>query len=192
MKMRIESGWLLGEGVRRMDSPNCDSRPCTVGNQCNAVTLLVIHNISLPPGQFGGCHVDELFTNCLNPAAHPFFEHIANVKVSAHLFIDRQGNITQYVSLHDRAWHAGLSSFQGKANCNDYSIGIELEGTDDQPYTDVQYRRLAMITSLLMQEYPGIKADNIVGHCDIAPDRKTDPGASFDWAYYRRLIVACA
>jgi AmpD protein len=157
-----------------------------------AIRLLVIHNISLPPGQFGGSHVDELFTNCLDPHGHTFFETIAKLRVSSHLFINRQGIITQYVSLAERAWHAGRSSFQGKENCNDYSIGIELEGTDDQPYTDVQYRHLAIVTRLLMREYPGIKTDNIVGHCDIAPGRKTDPGASFDWKYYRYLITNSA
>jgi len=178
----------MGEGIRHLESPNCDQRPFPASGLSKAVHLLVIHNISLPPGQFGGCHVDQLFTNCLDPAEHAFFETIAHVKVSAHLFIDRQGAVTQYVSLQERAWHAGRSSFQGKENCNDFSIGIELEGTDDQAYADVQYRQLARITREIMREYPNITRDNIVGHCDIAPDRKTDPGASFDWKYYRSLI----
>ncbi len=186
--MQIKEGWLVGEGIRRLDSPNCDQRPFSVMNAFHAVDLLVIHNISLPPGQFGGCHVDQLFTNCLNPTEHVFFETIAHVKVSAHLFINRQGEVTQYVSLHDRAWHAGKSSFRGKENCNDFSIGVELEGTDDQPYTEVQYRQLALITRQIMLEYPRIALENIVGHCDVAPGRKTDPGASFDWKYYRHLI----
>lgn len=189
MDIKIQDGWLIGGGVRQLPSPNFDKRPFAVSQSLNDITLLVIHNISLPPGQFGGCHIDELFTNCLNPAAHTFFENIANVRVSAHLLIDRSGKVTQYVSLNDRAWHAGKSSFEGKENCNDYSIGIELEGTDDQPYAEVQYRQLARLSRLLMLEYPGIKRENIVGHCDIAPDRKTDPGASFDWSHYRALMA---
>lgn len=189
MKIQIESGWLVGEGIRRLKSPNYDRRPNTTSDQPNEITLLVIHNISLPPGQFGGCHIDELFTNCLDPSKHVFFEKIAGVRVSAHLLLDRQGSVTQYVSFDDRAWHAGRSSFQGRENCNDYSIGIELEGTDDQPYAELQYRMLAVITRLLMLEYPGIKVENIVGHCDVAPDRKTDPGMSFDWNYYRSLVA---
>jgi len=188
--MQLKDGWFSGEGIRRMDSPNCDSRPFSCTDTAGSVSLLVIHNISLPPGEFGGCYVDQLFTNCLNPNDHVFFESIANIKVSAHLFIGRRGDVTQYVSLKDRAWHAGKSVFQGKESCNDFSIGIELEGTDDQPYTDVQYRRLAEITRYIMLAYPEIKTENIVGHCDISPDRKTDPGASFDWKQYRRLIAA--
>ena len=179
---------MTGEGIRRLESTNCDPRPFAPLELSSAINLLVIHNISLPPGEYGGCHVDQLFTNGLNPAEHEYFEAIANVKVSAHLFIDRQGKVTQYVSFQDRAWHAGKSSFQGKENCNDFSIGIELEGTDDEAYTDVQYRQLAWVTGLIMREYPNLTRDNIVGHCDIAPDRKTDPGHSFDWKYYRSLI----
>ena len=185
--MQIKEGWLHGEGIRHLASPNYDQRPFAAIDLRQAIHLLVIHNISLPPGQFGGCHVDQLFTNCLDPAGHAFFESIANIKVSAHLFIDRQGAITQYVSLRDRAWHAGKSSFQGRENCNDVSIGIELEGTDNQPYADIQYRQLAAVTREIMREYPAITPGHIVGHCDIAPGRKTDPGASFDWKYYRSL-----
>ena len=190
MAAQIKEGWLVGEGFRRIDSPNCDPRPFSRSDISRNINLLVIHNISLPPGQFGGCYIDQLFTNCLDPAEHEFFESIANVKVSAHLLITRQGDVTQYVSLGDRAWHAGKSVFLGKENCNDFSIGIELEGTDDRPYTEVQYQRLADITRVIMREYPEIRIENIVGHCDISPDRKTDPGVSFDWKKYRHLIVA--
>jgi len=186
--MKIKDGWLAGDRIRRLDSPNHDQRSFSMMDSFRNVNLLVIHNISLPPGQFGGCYIDQLFTNCLDPAQHAFFAGIAHIKVSAHLLIDRQGAVTQYVSLADRAWHAGKSSFQGKENCNDFSIGIELEGTDDQPYTDVQYRQLAQLTIEIRRVYPEIVPENIVGHCDIAPDRKTDPGASFDWKYYRSLI----
>lgn len=193
--LQLKDGWFTGGGVRRQDSPNCDARPFSrvdmaVADTDADVSLLVIHNISLPPGQFGGCYVDQLFTNCLNPADHEFFASIFNVRVSAHLFIDRQGQVTQYVSLQDRAWHAGKSIFRGRESCNDFSIGIELEGTDEQPYDDIQYQRLAELTRQIMQAYPQINAEHIVGHCDIAPDRKTDPGASFDWQRYRRLIGA--
>jgi len=186
--IRIENGWLTGDAIRHVLSPNFDRRPCQVDKIPEQVSLLVIHNISLPPGQFGGCYVDQFFTNCLNPTEHAFFEEIANVKVSAHLFIDRLGRVTQYVSLDDRAWHAGKSWFNGRENCNDFSIGIELEGTDDQPYSSEQYGQLATITRQIMLAYPALKFENIVGHCHIAPDRKTDPGASFDWLRYQDLI----
>jgi N-acetyl-anhydromuramoyl-L-alanine amidase len=189
--IQLKEGWFTGEGIRRQDSPNCDPRPFSGVDSYGNVSLLVIHNISLPPGQFGGSYVDQLFTNCLKPADHEFFERIVNIRVSAHLFINRQGDVTQYVSLKDRAWHAGVSVFRGKENCNDFSIGIELEGTDDQPYTDRQYQRLAEITRQIMLEYPQINTENIVGHCDIAPGRKTDPGASFNWQHYRSLITDC-
>lgn len=187
--MQLKDGWFTGEGIRRQESPNCDPRPFPRVAMNAKVDLLVIHNISLPPGQFGGCYVDQLFTNCLNPSEHEFFESIFNVRVSAHLFISRQGLVTQYVSLLDRAWHAGKSMFEGRENCNDFSIGIELEGTDDLPYDDIQYQRLAELTRQIMQAYPQINAEHIVGHSDIAPDRKTDPGASFDWHRYRGLIA---
>ncbi len=177
------TGWL--DGVRHVASPNCDSRPNNA-----AVELLVIHGISLPPGEFGGGDVDALFTNTLDPAADPYYREIAGMRVSSHLLIDRAGAITQYVSLHDRAWHAGASVFRGRSACNDFSIGVELEGCDDVPYTDSQYRALAAITRLLQRHYPALTADNIAGHSDIAPERKTDPGPAFDWRRYHRMLQA--
>lgn len=181
-RMKIINGWLTGRNIRRIDSPNHDDRPAGEG-----ISLLVIHNISLPPGKFGGCHIDELFTNCLDPRAHPFFASIAGARVSAHVLINRQGQVTQYVPFSQRAWHAGQSTFQGRERCNDFSIGIELEGTDTKPYTRVQYERLVSVTRQILLAYPAIKPENIVGHADIAPGRKTDPGASFDWTRYRNL-----
>lgn len=177
------TGWL--EGVRHVASPNCDSRPADT-----VIELLVVHCISLPPGDFGGSNIDALFTNTLDPAGHPYYRDIAGLRVSAHLLIDRPGNITQYVSLNDRAWHAGVSSFRGRDTCNDFSIGIELEGCDDVPYNEAQYRTLARLTRLLQAHYPALTGDNIAGHSDIAPARKTDPGPVFDWQYYHRLLQA--
>ena len=170
--------------ARQVPSPNQSSRP-----EGAEVSLLVIHNISLPPGQFGGCHVDELFCNCLNPDKHPFFAEIVDLRVSAHLLIDRQGEVSQYVPFDRKAWHAGQSSFEGRENCNEFSIGIELEGTDSLDFTDSQYRALAEVTRLLIRHYPAIKTDRIVGHCDIAPGRKTDPGECFDWQRYRNELT---
>ena len=169
--------------ARWLESPNQDVRPDTA-----SINLLVIHNISLPPGEFGGEHIDQLFTNCLDPQAHPFFQEICHLRVSSHLLIQRDGRITQYVPFDRRAWHAGESSYQGQAACNDFSIGIELEGTDDDPYTDAQYQVLERVTRELMSCYPGITVDRIVGHSDIAPTRKTDPGAAFDWPRYRASL----
>ena len=175
-------GWL--RPVRHSASPNHNQRP----PGC-AVELLVIHNISLPPGCFGGGLVDALFTNRLDCALHPSLADLDGLRVSAHLLIERGGDITQFVSFDERAWHAGVSHFRGRENCNDFSIGIELEGTDQEPYTDVQYRRLATVTRLLRHRYPGIALDGIVGHSDIAPGRKTDPGPAFDWSRYRRDVA---
>lgn len=175
------SGWLTG--VRRLPSPNCDARPANT-----PIELLVIHGISLPPGEFGGDGIERLFTNTLDLDAHPYYREIAGLQVSSHLLIDRPGDITQYVSLNDRAWHAGVSCFQGRECCNDFSIGIELEGTDEQPYEAAQYRTLARLTRVLLQAYPLLSAQRIVGHSEIAPGRKTDPGPAFDWACYRQQI----
>ena len=172
--------WL--EGVRRVPSPNCDERPPGV-----EIELVVIHGISLPPGNFGGPFVDHLFTNILDETIDPYFSEISNLKVSSHLFINRAGEITQYVPFHMRAWHAGESEFKGRCQCNDFSIGIELEGCDDQPYTPGQYETAADVVGLLMFSWPGIAADHIVGHSDIAPGRKTDPGPAFDWALFNTL-----
>ena len=148
----------------------------------------MIHNISLPPGQFGGPYVDQLFTNVLEPGQHPYLEEIKGLRVSAHVLIRRDGEITQYVSLLDRAWHAGKSCFQGREGCNDFSIGIELEGTDHTPFESTQYQRLAELIGLLRDAWPGIAPERIVGHSDIAPGRKTDPGPAFDWQRLRKLI----
>ena len=179
--MQIDKGWISTATV--LASPNVDARPDE-----SDISLLVIHNISLPPGQFGGGHVNELFTNQLNPNAHPYFDQIADLKVSAHVLIDREGVVTQFVPFHQRAWHAGVSEFEGRSACNDYSIGIELEGADTTPYTNLQYARLAQITQCLMAKYPALTAKRITGHSDIAPGRKTDPGALFDWEQFRALI----
>ncbi len=162
-------------------SPNCDERP-----PGTPVELLVIHGISLPPGRFGGPYIDQLFTNRLDPAEHACFLEIAGLRVSSHLLIRRSGELVQYVPLHRRAWHAGRSSYRGRPACNDYSIGIELEGTDQRPYTARQYRRLGPLCRALLRAYPGLAPERIVGHCDIAPGRKTDPGPAFDWQRLRR------
>lgn len=150
----------------------------------------MIHNISLPPGQFGGGHVQQLFCNELDGAAHPYFAEIGGLQVSAHLLIERDGAMVQFVAFDQRAWHAGVSSFEGREACNDFSIGIELEGTDDQPYSDDQYQQLTGVIRQLLQCYPGLSSERIVGHSDIAPGRKTDPGESFDWPRLRRMLAA--
>ena len=181
MNLDIQDHWL--SGALRVPSPNCNERP-----HAGDISLLVIHNISLPPGQFGGPHIDELFCNRLDPAGHPYFADICGLRVSSHLLIRRDGGLVQYVPFNRRAWHAGRSIFEGRAECNDYSIGIELEGTDDTEFTAVQYERLAEITRLLQARYPGITAARITGHSDIAPGRKTDPGPCFDWARYRHAM----
>lgn len=144
----------------------------------------MIHNISLPPGRYGGGYIERFFCGRLGPDEHPYFREIAGLQVSAHVLIDRQGKITQFVSFAQRAWHAGASTFEGCENCNDYSIGIELEGSDDAAYTVAQYQALAALTRGLMAVYPALTRDRIVGHCDIAPGRKTDPGPAFDWRRY--------
>jgi AmpD protein len=154
------------------------------------VDLLVIHNISLPPGEFGGPWIEHLFLNRLDPSIHPYFQEIQHLKVSSHLLILRDGELIQYVPLNKRAWHAGKSSFHGRERCNDFSIGIELEGTDDQPYTDAQYATLNEVTHDILSLFPAITPDRIVGHADISPDRKTDPGPAFDWQRYLRTLRA--
>ena len=170
----------LAEGARFVPSPNFDDRPagCTVD-------LLVIHHISLPPGEFGGSGIVELFTNRLDPAAHPYYATIAGAKVSAHFLVRRDGELIQFVSCAKRAWHAGESSWKGRARCNDFSVGVELEGTGEVPYTDAQYARIAELARALAARYP---IADIAGHSDIAPGRKTDPGASFDWLRFRSLL----
>lgn len=179
--MMIDNGWL--STARRCPSPNCNTRP-----QGHQVRLLVIHNISLPPGEFGGPYIEQLFTNQLDPAEHTYFESIARLEVSAHLLIRRDGELVQFVSFDERAWHAGASMYQGVENCNDFSVGIELEGTDDLPYTDEQYSALVQVSQALLAAYPEMEG-HITGHCDIAPGRKTDPGDIFDWNRYLGSII---
>ncbi len=162
--------------ARQVPSPNQGPRP-----EGTPIDLAVIHAISLPPGEFGGDAIDRLFTNRLDPQAHPYFAGIAGLRVSAHLLIRRHGGTTQYVPFHRRAWHAGRSSFAGRTECNDYSIGIELEGDERHSFTAAQYRALSGILAALTRTYPGLGRDRIVGHADIAPGRKTDPGPRFDW-----------
>lgn len=183
MELQVHNGWLAD--ARHVPSPNCDARP----PGC-AIDLLVIHGISLPPGEYGGGWIDALFTNSLDGGAHPYFRAICESRVSAHLLVGRDGALTQYVPLHLRAWHAGASSFQGRERCNDFSIGIELEGCDEEPYEPVQYERLVALARLLAARYPGITGERIVGHCDIAPGRKTDPGRTFDWQRLYTLLNA--
>lgn len=177
-----DAGWL--QRVRHCPSPNFNQRPADAG-----IDLLVIHNISLPAGEFGGGYVEQLFTNCLDCNAHPAFAELRDMQVSAHALIDRRGELTQFVSFHERAWHAGKSSYAGRDNCNDFSIGIELEGTDTLPYSAEQYQSLSALTRALLRYFPGMRYDRIVGHSDIAPIRKTDPGPAFDWAHYLHLIT---
>ena len=172
--LRVDEGGLLS-GCEYIPSQNCDDRPA------GAIELLVIHNISLPPGEFGGDAVQRLFTNTLDPAAHPYYGEIAGLKVSAHFYVRREGHIVQFVSCLKRAWHAGESCWQGALRCNDFSLGIELEGTDELPYTDAQYDALDRLTRALRAAYP---IRGIAGHSDIAPQRKTDPGPSFDWTRF--------
>ena len=179
MKLRLNSKGLV-EGIRYIASPNCDERPAG-----SAIDLLVIHHISLPPGEFGGPGIIDLFTNRLDPAAHPFYAAIAGAKVSAHFLVRRDGGLIQFVLCTRRAWHAGESSWNGRARCNDFSVGVELEGSGEMPFTDAQYGRLAELTRALKARYP---LAGIVGHSDIAPGRKSDPGPSFDWPRYHALL----
>lgn len=167
-------------GIRFIPSPNQDDRP-----QDEAVRLLVVHAISLPPGQFGGDGVERLFTNQLDPAAHPYYQTLVGLRVSAHFLIRRDGSVVQFVSCDRRAWHAGVSTWRGQERCNDFSIGIEMEGCDECPFEDTQYRRLAELVGVLRQRYP---IEDIVGHADIAPGRKTDPGPCFDWSRLHTLL----
>ena len=181
--LKVVSGsWL--SGAVRVLSPNSDERPAD-----QAVDLLVIHSISLPPGEYGGPYIDQLFTNTLDPNRHSYFPQLMGLRVSSHLLIRRDGRCVQYVPFTRRAWHAGVSSFEGRSACNDFSIGVELEGTDQDPYTDAQYATLVASTRCLMDAFPHITPQRIVGHSDIAPGRKTDPGPAFDWDRYRLLLA---
>lgn len=172
-------------GVRYLESPNQDDRPAGVEPE-----LVVVHGISLPPGDFGGEWIDRLFTNALDPADHPYFREIADLRVSAHVLIRRGGELAQYVPFHRRAWHSGVSTWKGRDRVNDFSIGVELEGTDDTPYEDAQYQRLAELIRTLAAAYPTLTPDRLAGHCDVAPGRKSDPGPSFDWPKLHALLGA--
>lgn len=180
-----DHAWLTGAEVRHCPSSHFNQRPPST-----VIDLLVIHTISLPPNEFGGQAIDDFFTGQLKVDEHPFFKEIQHLKVSAHLLIRRTGEIVQYVSFLDRAYHAGVSCFQQRENCNDFSIGIELEGNDLVPYTLQQYQRLVATTRLLQQHFPAITHDHIVGHCHIAPARKADPYHTFDWQQYFALLTA--
>jgi AmpD protein len=181
LRVDAASGRLLG--ARQVDSPNCDDRP-----PGQVPELLVVHGISLPPGEFGGPWIDALFTNGLPADGHPYFATVAGLRVSAHLLVARDGSVVQYVPFQRRAWHAGASQWRGRERCNDFSIGIELEGTDATPYTPAQYETLARIAAELCHAYPMLAPDAVVGHSDVAPGRKSDPGISFDWPMLRSLV----
>ncbi|MDX1609108.1 MAG: 1,6-anhydro-N-acetylmuramyl-L-alanine amidase AmpD [Halofilum sp. (in: g-proteobacteria)] len=175
--MKVDPATGLLDAARQCPSPNRDARP-----DPEDITGVIVHGISLPPGAFGGDAIDRLFTNCLDIDAHPYFAGLAGTHVSAHLLVRRDGEVVQYVPFHERAWHAGESCWGGRAACNDFTIGIELEGTDDQAYTDPQYERLAEIVAALASAYPRLEPASIAGHSDVSPGRKTDPGPAFDWA----------
>ena len=171
------------DGARFVVSPNCDGRPAGC-----AIEVLIIHAISLPPGQFGGADIERLFCNSLDVTRHPFYEGLRDLRVSAHLLIRRDGELVQFVPFTARAWHAGVSRCEGRTRVNDFSIGIELEGADSVPFAEVQYQVLAAVTCGIVQAYPRITPQRIYGHSDIAPGRKTDPGPSFDWSRYRQSL----
>ena len=172
--VHVPTGLLVG--ARQVLSPHHDSRPADA-----ATDLIVLHGISLPPGEFGGPAIEQLFTGGLSSDAHPYFRQIAALRVSAHVLVRRDGELVQFVPFGKRAWHAGVSAYEGRAGCNDFSVGIELEGTDDVPYTDAQYARTAAVLRALFKVYPDLAPTRVVGHSDIAPGRKTDPGPAFDW-----------
>ncbi|TAK74952.1 MAG: 1,6-anhydro-N-acetylmuramyl-L-alanine amidase AmpD [Gammaproteobacteria bacterium] len=182
MTLDRQSGLLTPVTYR--PSPHCDARPAG-----EVVDMIVIHGISLPPGEFGSPAIEAFFCGQLDHRLHPYYASIASLRVSSHLLIKRTGEIIQFVPFAERAWHAGESFFHDRPRCNDFSIGIELEGTDDIAYEPLQYEQLSRVIRLLMQAYPAITKERIVGHVDIAPGRKTDPGPLFDWDYIRKIIV---
>ena len=181
--LRIDNGFMVG--ARQVASPNHDPRP-----QQQSPDLLVVHCIALPPEQYGGQGIEQLFTNQLDPNEHPYYQDIANLKVSAHLLIRRDGELVQFVNFDQRAWHAGESSFEGRQACNDFSIGIELEGTDTDSYEAIQYQQLARVSRLLLDYYPSMSLSRITGHETIAPNRKTDPGVGFDWDHFHHTLAS--
>lgn len=183
--LQVDPNSGLMYGARQITSPNYDARPAGM-----EADLIVVHGISLPPGEFGGPWIDRLFTNTLPPDVHPYFAEVCALRVSSHLVLDRDGAVTQYVSLQDRAWHAGKSTYEGREVCNDFSVGVELEGADTLPYEAAQYHALAKVVAALCAAYPRLSPDRLVGHSDIAPGRKTDPGPAFDWPRARGLVAA--
>lgn len=182
--LRIDPVTGLAQGATQLRSPHCDARPPGI-----AIDLLVIHAISLPAGEYGGDDVAALFLGTLDCTRRADYADLANGRVSAHFLIRRDGQVQQFVPLHQRAWHAGVSRFAGRERCNDFSVGIELEGCDNAPFTPTQYAALAALTRAVRTAYPAIRAENIVGHSEIAPGRKTDPGPHFDWAVYRAALM---
>ena len=181
LKVDAETGCVLGASF--IPSPNADERPC---NQ--TIDLIVIHNISLPPGCFEGEDVIDLFLNRLDNSKNPYYQSLIGLRVSAHCWIRRSGEIIQFVPFHQRAWHAGVSSYNGREHCNNFSIGIELEGSDELPFESLQYERLIELTHALIAVYPTLAVGKIVGHSDIAPRRKTDPGPFFDWSFFKQQL----
>ena len=183
-RFQIDAATGLTAGVRQVISPHFDERPSGVQPD-----LIIVHGISLPPGEYGGPWIDRMMTGCLPADAHPFFRDLAGRRLSAHALVRRTGAIAQYVPFGKRAWHAGVSEYQGRGSCNDFSIGIELEGTDEDAYTAEQYAVLAGLIGALLATYPALTRERIVGHSDVAPGRKTDPGASFDWERLRAVLA---
>jgi AmpD protein len=183
-RMRIDPATHLAAEARQVLSPHFDARPKGILPE-----LIVVHGISLPPGEFGGAWIDQLFTGSLDPDGHPYFRDVARQRVSAHALIRRDGRVVQYVPFAERAWHAGESSYKKRSACNDFSIGIELEGTDTLAYEDAQYESLGALIQALLAAYPSLSSKRLVGHSDIAPGRKTDPGSAFDWNRLRRLLA---
>ncbi len=184
-QLRVESATGLLPGVRQVLSPHFNERPRGIPPE-----LIVLHGISLPPGEFGGPWIDRLFTGNLPWEAHPYFRSIEGLKASAHVLIDRAGALTQYVPFGKRAWHAGTSSYRGRYGCNDFSVGIEIEGTDETAYTQAQYASLTALIAALLAAYPSLSPEHIAGHSDVAPGRKTDPGPAFDWPRLRAALAA--
>jgi N-acetyl-anhydromuramoyl-L-alanine amidase len=183
LEVDLQTG--LMRGAVQVPSPNCDARPPGVDAE-----LIVVHGISLPPGEFGGPWIERFFTNSLPLDMHPYFAEIGELRVSSHLLVARDGSLTQFVKFTDRAWHAGESRYAGRVACNDFSIGVELEGVDTTPYEAAQYDTLGEVVAALCDAYPRLSPDRIVGHSDIAPGRKTDPGPAFDWERARRRVAA--
>jgi len=181
VKINTDTG--LIENIPFIASPNCDARP-----ENTEIDLVVIHSICLPPGEYGGPWIEKLFTNQLPASGHPYFEEIHGMQVSAHVLIRRDGTVKQFVPFDQRAWHAGESCYQDEQACNDFSIGIELEGTDDSVFEDIQYEKLAELILALEKTYPRISREQLAGHSDIAPGRKTDPGSGFDWGKLKQLL----